>query len=113
MVHSSLSTHHSLLSLPMKLIWFLVSGLLFLFGRRRAFVEVHPQYRDFLKQLGMREAEDFLSLPAIIVSGHPDRNVARVKLGSGPSLITGYLKREHRLPWRDRLTNAWAGFGWC
>jgi hypothetical protein len=76
-------------------------------------VEIHPQYQDFLNHLGIKDAEDFLSLPAIIVSGHPDRNVARVKLGSGPSLITGYLKREHCLPWRDRLTNAWAGFGWC
>jgi hypothetical protein len=97
----------------MKAIWFFISGLSFLVSRRRAFVEIQPQYRDFLKQLGLKNPEDFLNLPSVIVSGHPDRNVARVKIGSGKSSVGAYLKREHRLPWRDRLANAWAGFGWC
>lgn len=97
----------------MKPISFLVSGLLYLFGHRRAFVEVHPQHRELLKQHGLNDPEDYFDLPAIIVSGHPNRHVACVKLGSGQSRIAAYLKREHRLPWRDRLTNAWAGFGWC
>jgi hypothetical protein len=97
----------------MKPFWFFVSGLSFLFGRHREFVEVQPQYRNLLKQLGLKNPDDFLNLPSVIVSGHPDRHVARVKLGSGPSHFSAYLKREHRLPWRDRLSNAWAGFGWC
>jgi tRNA A-37 threonylcarbamoyl transferase component Bud32 len=46
----------------------------------------------------------------LIISGHPDRNVARVTVG-GPAGITAYLKREHRVHWRDRLGSAWAGFG--
>src|SRR5260370_25638823 len=97
----------------MKQIRFLVSGLHYLLGRRRAFVEVHPQHQEWLNQHRLNGPEYYFDLPAIIVSGHPNRHVARVKLGSGPSRIAAYLKREHRLPWRDRLTNAWAGFGWC
>src|SRR5260370_20059888 len=95
----------------MKQIRFLVSGLLYLLGRRRAFVEVHPQHQELLKQHGLNGPEDYFDLPAIIVSGHPNRHVARVKLGSGPSRIAAYLKREHRLPWRGPLTDAWAGVG--
>ncbi len=97
----------------MKPIWFLISGLFFLFGRRRAFVVVQPQYQNLLSKLALNNPEDFLNLPSVIVSGHPDRHVARVKLGSRTTHVAAYLKREHRLPWRDRLTNAWAGFGWC
>ena len=103
----------------MKPFLFLLSGMVFLCRRRRAFLDVNPRYRELLKQHGLKSPEDFLALPAVIVSGHPDRNVARVKLGGfrnqpGDSAgITAYLKREHRLSWRDRLTNAWAGFGWC
>src|SRR5207249_3324036 len=96
----------------MKPFLFLLSGMVFLCRRRRAFLDVNPRYRELLKQHGLKSPEDFLALPAVIVSGHPDRNVARVKL-KGPVGITAYLKREHRLPWRDRLANAWAGFGWC
>ena len=98
---------------------FLLSGMVFLCRRRRAFLDVNPRYRELLKRQGLKAPEDFLALPAVIVSGHPDRNVARVSLGSlqdksGHRVgVTAYLKREHRLPWRDRLVNAWAGFGWC
>ena len=52
-----------------------------------------------------------MSLPSIIICGHPDRHVARVTLGTGPESVPAYLKREHRVPWRDRLFNAVAGFG--
>lgn len=97
----------------MKPISFLLSGLHYLFGPRRAFVEVNPQYREWLKQQGLNDPKGYLDLPAIIVSGHPDRHVAHVKLGSGSSAIGAYLKREHRQSWRDPLTNAWVGFGWC
>jgi tRNA A-37 threonylcarbamoyl transferase component Bud32 len=77
-----------------------------------AFIDIAPRYQAFLEQRGLAGAEPLLALPAVVVSGHPDRNVARVTLGRGPSALSAFLKREHRVPWRDRLANAWAGFGW-
>lgn len=79
--------------------------------RPRRFVVLNPHYRDVLRQQGLHSAADFLALPAVIISGHPDRNVARVTLGEGAAAIPAFLKREHRIPWRDRLANAWAGLG--
>ena len=75
------------------------------------YMEINPRYRDFLAENGLHKAEDFLDLPGLIISGHPDRHVARVTLGAGPSRLAAYLKREHRVPWSDRLLNARAGFG--
>lgn len=74
---------------------------------------VNPHYRDFLRSLGLHTAEDFLALPAVIVSGHPERHVGRVTLGSGPSAVVAFLKREHRVRRRDRLASALAGFGFA
>ncbi len=112
--HSSLHALHQLNApFAMKLMRPLISGLLYAFRRRGAFVEVNPQFRDLLRSHGIHGPEDFLNLPTIIVSGHPDRHVGRVIFGSGSSAIVAYLKKEHRLPWRDRWTNAWHGFGWC
>src|SRR6266853_132842 len=76
-----------------------------------AFVEVNPAYRELLERCRLVAFDDFLALPAVIVSGHPNRNVARVTLGQEPAAVGAFLKREHRMPWRDRLVNAWAGFG--
>ena len=76
-----------------------------------AFVDVNPKYQEFLRRHGLRTAEQFLRLPAVIVSGHPDRNVAQVSLGHGADAVTAFLKREHRVSWRERLGNAWCGFG--
>lgn len=76
-----------------------------------ATLEINPRYRGFLQKHRLRSAADFLALPSVIIGGHPDRHVARVTLGSGPDLITAYLKREHRVLWRERLGNALAGFG--
>jgi tRNA A-37 threonylcarbamoyl transferase component Bud32 len=72
---------------------------------------VNPRYRALLGRCGLHTPADFLALPAVVVSGHPDRHVARVTLGGGPRVVSAYLKREHRVPWKDRLANAWAGFG--
>ncbi len=79
---------------------------------RRGFVQICPGYRSLLRDLGLTEPEQFLALPAVTVSGHPDRNVSRVVLGEGEEALTGFLKREHVVPWRERLRNALAGFGW-
>jgi tRNA A-37 threonylcarbamoyl transferase component Bud32 len=76
-----------------------------------AFVEINPKYQDFLREHGLVRADQFLRLPAVVISGHPDRHVAQVRLGRGPWAVAAYLKREHRVRWRDRLANAWAGFG--
>jgi tRNA A-37 threonylcarbamoyl transferase component Bud32 len=76
-----------------------------------AFVDINPAYAEFLRELGLVRADDFLSHEAVIVSGHPDRNVSRVILGTGPVTVTAYLKREHRVRWQDRVLNALAGYG--
>ncbi len=70
-------------------------------------LEINPRFRDLLAGLGLSSAEQFLSLPGLIVSGHLDRHVARVALGGAAA----YLKREHRVRPRDRLAAAGAGFG--
>jgi tRNA A-37 threonylcarbamoyl transferase component Bud32 len=77
-----------------------------------AFVEINPAYRALLRRHGLGRAEDFLALPAVIISGHPNRHVAQVTIGAGASTLAAYIKREHRVPWKDRLASAWAGFGW-
>jgi heptose I phosphotransferase len=78
---------------------------------RRAFVEVAPGWRRFLREQGLSEPCQFLDLRALIVSGHPDRHVARVRLGSGQGAVMAYLKREHGVRLTSRLANALAGFG--
>jgi heptose I phosphotransferase len=81
---------------------------------KRGFVEIAPGYRSFFRQIGVTEAAHFLDLPGPtphIVSGHPDRNVARVTIQEGEKVWVAYLKREHRVRWRTRLGNALAGFG--
>ena len=65
---------------------------------------VNPAQADVLRAAGIRTAEDVLALPEEIVSGHPDRQVSRVRLGD----VVAYLKKEHRVPWRERLRNLWA-----
>ncbi len=72
---------------------------------------VHPRYRHLLHQCGLATAEDILRLSGVIYGGHPHRHVARVTLGDGPNAIGAFLKKEHRVPLRDRWANAWAGFG--
>jgi tRNA A-37 threonylcarbamoyl transferase component Bud32 len=76
-----------------------------------AFVEINARYCDLLEQEGLTTPEAILALPSIIISGHPDRNVARVLIGAGRQAVAAILKREHRVPWKERLTNAREGFG--
>jgi tRNA A-37 threonylcarbamoyl transferase component Bud32 len=104
------------LSAPLLAGAYLLLGLVFrLVGRRRrrrAFLVLHPAHRASLRRLGLRRAEDFLGLPAVIVSGHPGRHVARVRLGEGQGAVTAFLKVEQRVGWTVRLGNLLAGFGW-
>jgi tRNA A-37 threonylcarbamoyl transferase component Bud32 len=75
----------------------------------RAYLRINPKYRLLLGQHGLTTARAVLGWPAVIVSGHPDRNVSRLTLSAGG--LTAYLKREHHVSWKQRLTNWWAGFG--
>jgi tRNA A-37 threonylcarbamoyl transferase component Bud32 len=72
----------------------------------------HPRYERFLRRCGVTTAEAALELRGEIVCGHPDRHVARVELGDGPSRRVVYLKREHVVGLRTRLRSRLAGFGW-
>jgi tRNA A-37 threonylcarbamoyl transferase component Bud32 len=74
-----------------------------------AFVTINPRFRDLLERHGLTSAGSLVALPGLIVSGHPGRNVARVTIGD----TIAYLKREHRVQWRDRLRSAVAGFGFA
>jgi heptose I phosphotransferase len=82
--------------------------------RRRSLVEISPRYRSFFRQRGVTEAAHFLALPGAaphIVSGHPDRHVARVCFTEDRQSWRAFLKCEHRVTWLTRLGNALAGFG--
>jgi len=76
-----------------------------------AFVDINPCYRAFLERHGLATVAHYLALPGPIFCGHPDRNVARTRVGTGPDALPAFLKREHSVLWRTRLANAWAGFG--
>ena len=76
-----------------------------------AIVEINPKFREMLARQGLVTAADFLALPGVVCSGHPDRNVARVALGQQSDAVAAILKREHRTRCRDRLHNALAGSG--
>jgi hypothetical protein len=76
-----------------------------------AFVDIHPDFCQTLARQGLVTAADFLGLSGVVCCGHPDRHVARVTLGKGAEAVPAFLKREHRIHWRDRLASAWAGFG--
>jgi heptose I phosphotransferase len=82
--------------------------------RNNNFLEISPRYRSFFRQRGVTEIAHFLALAGKkphIVSGHPDRNVARVTFEANGESWSAFLKREHRVTWRIRLGNALAGFG--
>src|SRR5262249_28692620 len=70
-----------------------------------------PRYREQLERLELRTPDDFLALSGMILCGHPDRHVSRLTFGKGGAAFHAFLKREHRTRWRDRLANAWGGFG--
>src|SRR5579871_5176491 len=75
------------------------------------FVAINSKYQAFLDQHGLAEPGDFLTLPGVIVTGHPQRHVLQLTLGAGPTALSVFLKKEHRVSWKDRLASAWAGFG--
>jgi tRNA A-37 threonylcarbamoyl transferase component Bud32 len=66
--------------------------------------------RSAAETLRVAASPGILDLAGEIVSGHPDRHVMRIKLPDGQ---IGYLKKEHRIRWKDRFENWRAGYGWC
>jgi hypothetical protein len=76
-----------------------------------AFVEINPVYQHLLACRGLSTADDLLALPGVVVSGHPDRHVLKVKLGAGPAALGAFLKKEHRVAWKERLANVCTGLG--
>jgi hypothetical protein len=85
------------------------------FAARRGsgWVVVHPKYQRRFERRGLVFAADFIDLPGEVVSGHADRHVVRVVLGRGLNRFVMFLKREHRVPWRERVRSFCAGFGWA
>jgi hypothetical protein len=75
-------------------------------------VVIDPRYQRRLTRRELFAAADFIDLPGEVVSGHADRHVVRVVIGRGLNRLECYLKREHRVPWRERLRNFCDGFGW-
>jgi tRNA A-37 threonylcarbamoyl transferase component Bud32 len=76
-------------------------------------IVVHPRYRRRFVRRGLTTAADFIDLPGEVVSGHANRHVVRVVFGRGLSRFVAFVKREHRIPWRERLTNLCDGFAWA
>jgi hypothetical protein len=87
-------------------LWLCVRSVL-----TRPYLRINPHYRRRLERHGLISPRAFLGLPAVIVSGHPDRNVSRVTLGAGEDAVHAYLKREHRVRWKQRFASFCAGYG--
>jgi heptose I phosphotransferase len=78
---------------------------------RRGFVTVNPRYRAALRRHGLTQFEDFAGRTGLIISGHADREVARLTSGESAGALRLFVKREHRVGWAVRWANARAGFG--
>ncbi|HEV8062375.1 MAG TPA: lipopolysaccharide kinase InaA family protein [Gemmataceae bacterium] len=76
-----------------------------------SYLTIHPDYRTVLADAGMQTAEDFLRLDSVIFCGHPGRNVGRASISTPSGMLLLLIKREHRVPFVERLTNLAGGFG--
>jgi tRNA A-37 threonylcarbamoyl transferase component Bud32 len=76
-----------------------------------SFIITNPDYREFLDRQGLNMSDDYLSLQGVVIGGHPDRHVVRVELGARPDATSAFLRREHRVPWKERIANLLGGFG--
>jgi hypothetical protein len=73
-------------------------------------LEIAPAYAELFRCHGLTSAEDFLACPGAIVGGHAERHVVKVSIGTPETRF--FLKKEHRVPLRDRVASAWDGHGW-
>jgi tRNA A-37 threonylcarbamoyl transferase component Bud32 len=76
----------------------------------RGWLVIHPNYAELFAQARLYTPADVLDLPGEVVSGHADRHVVEVRLPGSDELF--YLKRQHRVGWRERLRQVVDGFGW-
>jgi tRNA A-37 threonylcarbamoyl transferase component Bud32 len=83
-----------------------------------AWVEILPGFEALFRKAGRESASSFLGWTGVLVNKHRHREVEQVNLRSQGFAVphpwtSYYLKKEHAVSWRDRLRNAWHGFGWC
>jgi tRNA A-37 threonylcarbamoyl transferase component Bud32 len=90
-----------------------------------AWVETLPRFASLFRHARWDNAASFLGWTGILVNRHRHRQVEEVSFAYQPagqardsaeSLACPagfYLKKEFAVTWRDRLRNAWDGFGWC
>jgi tRNA A-37 threonylcarbamoyl transferase component Bud32 len=76
------------------------------------FVEVASTHVELFRRNEMVSARAFLAWCGALVGGHRTRHVMEVTLAGAPDAGRFYLKKEHTVPWRDRLASAWEGHGW-
>lgn len=68
---------------------------------------INARFTRWCCSVGLLNPRQFLDLSGEVISGHRDRHVLCARIG-GKRLI---LKKEHRVPWRTRWHNWWAGYG--
>jgi tRNA A-37 threonylcarbamoyl transferase component Bud32 len=71
---------------------------------------VDPAFAAVFSRVGLTSAGAFIAAPGEVVSGHPDRHVARLEVPGASGAF--YLKRQHVVGWREKWRNHRAGFGW-
>ncbi len=88
-------------------------------------VEILPPFTSLFRERRWESAASFLAWTGILVNKHRKRQVewvvepeAQARVGVAIACASGsdasfYLKKEFAVSWRDRLRNAWHGFGWC
>ncbi|MFM7149810.1 MAG: lipopolysaccharide kinase InaA family protein, partial [Gemmataceae bacterium] len=79
---------------------------------RHGYVCYHPSWRDWLRERRLVEAEDFLELDAMIVSGHPGRQVGQLTFPDDNGSKVLFLKREMQVRWTTRWSHFLTGWGW-
>jgi tRNA A-37 threonylcarbamoyl transferase component Bud32 len=90
----------------------LLTGLMLIqLGWQRPYLVINSRYAERFRRSSLTDPVAILQIPALIVSGHPDRNVASVSLKFENEEIHAFLKREHIVRLKERLLNAFAGFG--
>src|SRR5688572_20933055 len=79
-----------------------------------AWIEFTPSYAPIFLDRDLSTAPALLNWSGILVNRHRDRQVEQVRFaGQGAQRSDGFfIKKQHRVTWRERLRNAWHGFGW-
>src|SRR5205085_9708978 len=76
-------------------------------GPAMAYVQIRSPYVRELHKQRLRWFWGFMAATGQTAGHHRTRDVIRVEWGH----FRGFLKRENKVSWRDRLANWWAGFG--